>query len=219
MNAATVNRIVGCGLEGNDTINISASLNIPVEFHGDAGNDTVFGGAGAGQLFGGAGDDKLTGRTGNETLRGEAGNDSLDGGAGNDLLLGGDGKDTLAGGAGRDVLIGGTGADSLSGGAGDDILIAGTTDFDTNNAALAAIVKEWTAATPYATRVANLHAGVGLNGSRLTADTVHHDSINIDTLFGGTESDWFFARSLTVNKDVMTDRVTTELLMEMLDEI
>ena len=194
-----VSRIVACGLEGNDTINIS--VNVPAEFHGNAGADTLVSLAGA------------------DTLFGEAGNDVLTGGNGTDLLVGGDGNDNLSGGNGRDVLIGGAGADNLSGGAGEDIVIAGTTDYDTNNAALADIVTEWNAAIPLATRVAHLHAGVGLNATRLTAVTVHDDSTSIDTLSGGAGSDWFFARSLTGSKDKLTGRVKKGLLAEILDEI
>ena len=46
------------------------------------------------------------------------------------------------------------------GNSGDDILIAGTTAFDHNQAALAAIMAEWTSARSYADRVANL-SGTG----------------------------------------------------------
>jgi hypothetical protein len=68
------------------------------------------------------------------------------GGAGNDRLKGGCGPNVLLGGARDDLLVGGTGADRLVGNAKDDILIAGTTPFDgnSNEAALAAIMAEWT---------------------------------------------------------------------------
>ena len=61
---------------------------------------------------------------------------------------------------GPNLLIGGSGADTLIAGSGDDLLIAGTTAFDANEAALAAIMAEWTSGRDYATRVANL-SGTG----------------------------------------------------------
>ena len=169
--------------------------------------------------MGGEGNDKLFGGDGNDTLSGEAGLDSLDGGSGNDVLLGGAGNDTLMGGSGRDLLIGGLGRDKLSGGSDDDLLIGGTTDHDTNLPALTDILNAWSAATPYATRVANLHAGVGVNAASLTMATVHDDSPDADTLSGNFGRDWFFARTLTPTKDSLTDRVNTGSLAEMLDEI
>ena len=100
---STVNlsRIVAFGLGGNDRISLTGS-SIPAEFHGDAGNNTLFGGSGADQLLGGDGTDRLFGGAGNDSLSGEEGVDSLDGGAGNDVLLGGSGNDTLSGGSGLD---------------------------------------------------------------------------------------------------------------------
>ena len=43
---------------------------------------------------------------------------------------------------------------------GRDLLIAGTTAYDGNEAALAAIMAEWTSGRDYATRIANL-SGTG----------------------------------------------------------
>src|SRR5262249_45165041 len=88
------------------------------------------------------------------------GNDLLQGGGGNNVLVGGGGNDPLIAGSGRDLLIGGAGAAQLTGNSGDDILIAGTTAFDHNQAALAAVMAEWTSARSYADRVANL-SGTG----------------------------------------------------------
>ncbi|HZT82281.1 MAG TPA: calcium-binding protein, partial [Gemmataceae bacterium] len=75
-------------------------------------------------------------------LYGGAGNDVLKGGGGNDVLLGGGGNDVLLGGPGRNVLIGGGGSDLLFGNR-NDLLIAGSTAYDGNEAALAALARQW----------------------------------------------------------------------------
>src|SRR5262249_46645463 len=93
-------------------------------------------------------------------LYGGGGDDRLHGGGGPSVLLGGDGDDTLLGGQGRDLLIGGNGADRLVGNGGDDILIGGRTAFDGNEAALCAVLAEWTSGRDYQARVANLR-GLG----------------------------------------------------------
>jgi Ca2+-binding RTX toxin-like protein len=133
-------------------------------------------------------------------LYGGPGNDLLKGGGGNNVLIGGDGNDTLIGGHGRDLLIGGTGADHLVGGSGDDILIGGTTAFDSNDAALCAIMAEWTSDHDYSTRVANLRgqgSGPRSNGNFFLISsgpgaTVFDDGAP-DTLTGSSGMDWFFA--------------------------
>ena len=60
---------------------------------------------------------------------------------------------------------------------------------------------EWTrtgANSLYETRIANLRAGVGPNGTRLNEQTVQNDANAADNLKGGlpapnnTELDWFF---------------------------
>jgi Ca2+-binding RTX toxin-like protein len=139
-------------------------------------------------------------------LFGGDGNDVLNGGGGPNVLVGGTGNDALNGGSVRDLLIGGTGADALTGGNGDDLLVAGTTSFDANEAALWALMAEWTSARDYATRTANLTgSGTGgtfatrLNGDhflRVTtqeATTTVFDDISADALTGGGGQDWFFA--------------------------
>jgi hypothetical protein len=98
------------------------------------------------------------------------------------------------------LLIGGAGADTLNAGSDGDLLIAGTTAFDANEAALAAIMAEWTSGRDYATRIANLSgtgSGPNNNGavflipSGLNA-TVFDDGA-VDVLIGGAGMDWFFA--------------------------
>ena len=134
--------VVG-GTTGNDAIMINP---------GDAGTVRVlFGGVSQGGysptgkilVYGQAGDDAIHVAGGVSLpawLYGGDGNDTLHGGHGHDVLLGGAGNDQLTGGQGRDLLIGGAGADQLSSNADEDILMAGTTAFDSNQAALAAIM-------------------------------------------------------------------------------
>ncbi|OAI54193.1 hypothetical protein AYO44_15340 [Planctomycetaceae bacterium SCGC AG-212-F19] len=122
-------------------------------------------------------------------LYGGPGNDVLVGGSGNDLLSGGPGNDVLIGRGGRDLLIGGPGADVLRGGRGQDILIGGSTQFDHNDAALAAVTAEWTSNHNFATRLANL-GGTG-NGPRLNGDVFLKLG---DTVIDDQAIDCFFTR-------------------------
>ncbi len=107
-------------------------------------------------------------------LYGDAGNDLLKGGSGDDILLGGEGNDILVGGLGRNVLIGGNGSDLLWGGLGDEILIAGRTALDAptaaNDAALRAVMREWTCGDSYEVRVVRLQnvLRTGQNGQPAT---------------------------------------------------
>ncbi|MBI3465863.1 MAG: hypothetical protein HY000_22830, partial [Planctomycetes bacterium] len=116
--------------------------------------------------------------------------------------------------------IGGTGKDKLQGGDGDDLLIAGATDFDANDDALYAVMKEWTSAHDYLTRVKNLRNGGGggtdgpQNGTVFLvaspiAATVHDDAA-ADQLAGGNGRDWFFARVDAAIKDMIGDLAAGE---------
>ena len=132
----------------------------------------------------------VTGGTGNDTLTGNSGRNSV--------LIGGSGNDILAGLSARDILIGGLGSDTITGLGGEDILIAGRTQHDNDRAALLAIVAEWTSTLRnFSTRVSNLFGtgtGTRLNGSTfLNVDSVFNDPESVDSLTGGTSSDWFFA--------------------------
>jgi hypothetical protein len=98
---------------------------------------------------------------------------NVTGGAGNDILVG-NGSNVLTGGAGRDILIAGGAAGSglpleasilfpgstLIGGAGEDLLIGGGTVYDTDKAALEALMAVWSDPEPYSTRVSNLQSGL-----------------------------------------------------------
>jgi protocatechuate 3,4-dioxygenase beta subunit len=128
---------------------------------------------------------------------GGAGNDTIVGGFGNDVLLGGTGNDSLFGHGGAKIMIGGTGSDQLQGGTGRNILIGGTTNFDANNAALGALLNEWSSSDNDATAVARLNGTMsgGQNGAIvLTKSTVQNDNA-ADQLFAGGDAavDWFFA--------------------------
>jgi uncharacterized delta-60 repeat protein len=160
--------------------------------------------------FGGDGDDRMQ-ASGNLALAvwlyGQGGNDNLKGGAGDDVLLGGDGDDLLVGHSGRDLLIGGLGADRIVGNADDDIIIAGITLHDRNQAALMAIMAEWTrvdnmsAEESYLDRIDKLQNGGGANGSAvLNNETVFND-FDDDVLTGSSGLDWFLF-------DLANDRAT-----------
>lgn len=139
-------------------------------------------------------------------LFGGSGNDWLHGGTGPNVLVGGDGNDVLIGGRGRDILIGGAGSDWLAGRRGDAILVGGSTAWDTDVAALSALMAEWNSTHGYGTRLANLNGtGTGaafasrLNGNcflRATgANATVFDDHARDYLFGGPGHNWFLANA------------------------
>ncbi|HMC67265.1 MAG TPA: calcium-binding protein, partial [Gemmataceae bacterium] len=137
-------------------------------------------------------------------LFGGDGNDRLKGGNGPNVLEGGAGDDLLVGGSGRDLMVGGGGADRIIGNGGDDILIGGYTSYDALDAALCAVMAEWTSNHDFATRVANINDQMNspgfanrLNGNFFLIDagvgqTVFNDSSK-DVMTGSAGSDWFFA--------------------------
>jgi Ca2+-binding RTX toxin-like protein len=90
---AEIEKIVINTANGNDLVTVSSKLDIPIEFTGGAGNDTV---------TGGSGDDTLSGGKGNDIIIGNLGNDELHGNAGDDVLNGGRGYNSIFGDAGTD---------------------------------------------------------------------------------------------------------------------
>jgi hypothetical protein len=142
---------------------------------------------------------------------------NVTGSQGNDLIVGDANANVLVGGTGRNVLIGGGGADRLdaSKSTGDNLLIGGTTNWDTNLAALQAVMAEWDRPDlGFADRRSDLLTGtngqgkkplnvVTVNGKQqlilLTPatnptssnGTVHADT-SPDTLVGGAGQNWFF---------------------------
>jgi len=181
----------------------------------------IFGGAAGGvtgiaDVFGGSVGDTLIGNGSDNFLFGNGGNDMLDGMGGNNVLVGGSGNDTLqaTGSTGRNILLGGLGADHLTGGAGDDILINGVTSFDTNVTTLNSIYTFWIGAGTFTTRVNALRAGTATGVSiALDSTNVFNDG-STDTMTGNPaavppphpDSNWFFAKLFSPNKDHITDQ-------------
>lgn len=107
------------GGAGNDTI---YGQDGDDKLYGDSGNDTLLGGIGNDEIHGGSGIDNLIGEEGYDLMFGDDGDDILLGGEGNDDLHGGNGNDTLRGDSGYDLIQGGAGNDTLEGGSGNDVL-------------------------------------------------------------------------------------------------
>ena len=136
-------------------------------------------------------------------VRGGSGNDNLTGNSKGNILIGGGGADTLTGGTGVSLLIGGTGADIVNGGSGGDLIIGGSTSYDNNNAALDSILAEWRLADSYATRIADIKNGGGLNGTNvLNLGTTVVDDLAANILTGAPGAkNWYFKGT----KDSITD--------------
>lgn len=210
--------------DGNDQLTVGNGCN---SIRTDGGDDIIITGNGNNEIDAGAGDDVVTtgsgndyidAGAGNDLVRAGAGNDIVYGRTGNDILLGGDGDDTLVGGDGRDLIIAGSGKDTIVGDGGDDLLIAGSTAYDTHDAALLAILQEWTSDNSYNIRVANIVAGSGLSGGfHLVADdgalhSIFNDN-EVDTLWGKAGQDWFMANRVADNGgllDIVKDQANIE---------
>jgi hypothetical protein len=122
------------------------------------------------------------------------------------------------------VLIGGTENDTITGGAKGDILIQGTTSYDSNQAALSAILAEWQRTDiGYSARITDLRNGVtDSNGQtdKLSFGSTVVDDGGSNTLRGepvgtaepgGDERDWFFA-NLAAGHDTLPDRDPSEVV-------
>jgi hypothetical protein len=205
---------------GNDTFKLHPGLSSVLTLDGMAGNNTLdYSAFSTGVVV------QLPQQTATATISGGArnidnaiggsGNDSLFGDTSNNILIGGRGRDRIDGGGGFDILIGGTGADIITGAGGDDILIGGTTSFDSNTAALQAILAEWTSGRPVDLRIANINgtgAGPRLNGnfflkSSGIGQTVFEDGPG-DQLAGAAGADWFFTNfSEFIDRNPFIDRL------------
>jgi PKD repeat protein len=143
---------------------------------------------------------------------GGAGSDTLLAGGGAAILLGGPGNDSLRGGTRRDLLIGGVGLDQINAAGASDLLIGGRTAYDADQAALAAILAEWTAAGGYQDRAARLRGGTGTIvqplGVKLTHNQTVFDDTVVDRLWGGSEMDWFF---YDPTRDQALDKLASEI--------
>jgi hypothetical protein len=146
-----------------------------------------------------------------ENVRGSIGFDTLLGDNRANILVGGAGNDRLEGRGGTDILIGGTGQDTLIAG-GETILIGGTTAFDTNNAALTALMQVWSNThLSVVSRVAALQSGVGPQGAfPLNRTSVRDDQAgNSLQTSPGTIPDWIFQGSTdTTDGNHVTDTFT-----------
>ena len=150
-------------------------------------------------------------------LFGGDGNDVLDarGSSANNALVGGAGNDILSGGRGRGLLIGGDGADKLTAGKGGDILIGGTTVYDSNVAALTAVLAEWGRTDlSYQDRIAHLMGTIsgGLNGAYLLNATTVHDDTAADQLSGGPGQDWYLDLADGTAADILVHRKHDEIV-------
>jgi Ca2+-binding RTX toxin-like protein len=160
------------------------------------------GGSGPDVFYCGTGNDIIHAGAGNDIIFGEDGNDIMYGEDGNDVLVGGNGNDKLYGGNGRDVLIGSQQDDTLDGGTDEDILIGGVTMYDSNIAALDAVMAVWSSSDSFSARVATLTASTGL----LRPGVTILDDDDPDKISGGTGSDLYFADNN--NSDGVQDSIT-----------
>ncbi|MBI3465377.1 MAG: hypothetical protein HY000_20325 [Planctomycetes bacterium] len=202
----TKNVLIIVGSSGRDIISLKrmgsgakARIDVVIDSQGFPLFHSAFTTTGLNRILAhsGCGNDVITGHANISTplwLYGDAGLDDIDGGSGADILVGGDDRDEITGRKGRDLIIGGRGGDSLVSHNDEDILVAGTTRWDSNDAALSAIMAEWTRADlTYVPRTDHIRAGGGLNGAfLLNANTVADDGAR-DNLTGWVGLDLFFA--------------------------
>ncbi len=161
-------------------------------------------------VFGGSAADSLRGNSLDNLLAGNNGNDLLDGAGGHDILQGAAGNDTMNGGDGRDLLFGGLGMDSLNGGTGEDFLQGGSANFEGDLGVMDAVLAFWKRTDlDYLARVAQLRTGIP-GGVPFSAANLAHDT-SVDTLTGGGDRDWFWAKLTGTNLDVIIDLAGDEL--------
>jgi len=141
------------------------------------------------------------------------------GSQGNDLIVGNGSPSSIIGGTGRNVIIGGGGGGTIdaSVSGGDNILIGGTTDWDTNLAALNAIMAEWDRSDlAFQDRYNDLFSGSAtdlnqVDGQQILLNpaTVHAGS-SPTTLTGGSGQNWYFVdlNDLITNFNSNTDTET-----------
>jgi hypothetical protein len=172
-------------------------------------------------ISGGDGDDTLT--LGKLKLpvvfNGGDGKDTLIAPGKGGILVGGAGNDTLKGGAGKDVIIGGDGADTIDGVGGNDLIVSGSTSYDAdtpeNRQAVADLLAEISKGGKYATKLANLAAGVGTSGAKLVAGATAFDDGDADTITGGGGQDVYVARTATTIMDTLIKKAKNESVIEL----
>jgi hypothetical protein len=172
-------------------------------------------------ISGGDGDDTLTiGKLKLPVIfNGGAGNDTLIAAGKGAILVGGAGNDTIKGGGGKDVIIGGDGADILDGVGGSDLIVSGSTIYDAdtpaNRHALADLLAEMAKGGKYATKLANLAAGVGASGAKLAPNVTAFDDADADTITGGGGQDIYVARTATSVMDALNKKAKNESVIEL----
>jgi hypothetical protein len=116
-----------------------------------------------------------------------------------------------AGTTGRNLAIAGASAATLVGGSGEDILIGGTTTWDTNSAAIAGIMAEWTRTDlNFRQRIVHILRGGGLNGSFVLNPSTVSSNGKANLLKGMGSNDVIFRDSFdTVEQDTSFDVVVT----------
>jgi Ca2+-binding RTX toxin-like protein len=127
---------------------------------------------------------------------GGIGNDVFYADNGNSVLVGGSGNNVLVSGRGNNLLIAGSGGrNEILGTQGNNVEVGGSVSYQTNEAALAAVMAEWSSGDSYTARVGKIDGNIagGLNGSwLLNASTITHGS-GYDYLFGGIGQNTYFA--------------------------
>jgi Ca2+-binding RTX toxin-like protein len=200
-NPALTDLIVGTSYASNDSVVVNSASGGAVSVTYDGKSVGTFHPTGRIVMYSGTGNDALTVSQSVDLpkfLYAGSGNDTLTGGGGDNVLVGGSGRDVLIGGPGRNIEIAGSGESRLSyvagSSAGGSLMIGGTLSYDHNEAALEAIMQEWSSTTiPFATRVAALKSGV--DGVVLNSSTVTL-SVAADQLFGSSvDQDWFLSVS------------------------
>jgi|GEM_PF-1764069 len=234
------------GNAGNDTINASGLQTMQAQIDGGTGNNTIYGGHADDTLIGGSnggegqqGSNIIIGSDGNDTIfgnnvvgaEGSTGGDNLIlGGNGDDVIYGsfayavtkyGDyspktlgGKNLIVGGAGNDTIFASQDADGAEGGNGSILITDSTT---LSQAALSAVLAEWTSADSYSLRVARIQGlqSGGLNGANyLTPGGTVRDDGSTDQVFSDSMGslNWLL---LTIGEDIpyrlKTDEVVSDV--------
>jgi Ca2+-binding RTX toxin-like protein len=185
---------------GNDKISTLGGADV---VYGGGGNDEMNLGAGDDHGYGGAGNDTIGGEDGTDELYGGAGNDVMSGDTGNDLLVGQDGNDTLIGRTGLDVVIGGAGIDIVNGGEDNDVVIG--RGLTTENSTTAGDANDITNFNLFS-------AWVNTQTLGLFIPVLAANDNAIDTLYGFTGNDDFYADQLDVRADFNLPLMGTDTL-------
>lgn len=171
--------------QGNDVI------------YGGDGNDQINGGQGNDVIYAGEGNDRARGYTGDDIVYGEGGRDVLTGTTGNDIVVGGEGNDRISGEFGSNLVLGGAGRDLVMAGTGGSLLVPEATIYDSgHDAALLALMAEWSSSRSFNTRANNIlgiGAGPRANGNVFLREGVEvlSDGFN-DVALGSPEADLFY---------------------------